>query len=394
MKQDNNKKQTHKKNDLLNYRKPNHLIRTKTYDLPSKTPLKMFMGGVAIIQKQQAQGINTRFIKYDIKEFIKITGIRKQELINKIKPYQRELLDYKIEVETPQGVLAFNFINKVFYDSKAEKIIIFFNKNIEIWNTNKNWTSNLLSNLKLYKSKYSIIFYELIKANIKKNNKGIGTFNIYLKDFKDYLGIKEKDKTYKNFHNFKKNILDRIIKEMETIHNIKLVSLKTLKEQVKGSKKINYLSFAFDYSNEIKGTRQTKTLTPQDIIKEIPNIKEIERQQPKQDIIINVEPNNQTTKPIKNNVETQTQITIRDIMEKLDFTNQDKIKDLIKTRDIKETTKKQLVYDLKERKITIEKWGKTPTPRIKQILETYPDKIKDLENEITNLNNEILELQN
>ncbi len=270
MKKDITKKinQNPKENKYLYYKKPTKLTKTKIYNLPSIKPLTMFYGGVALYQKKQERylkegktNIKGRFIQLEIDKFIDIIGSNKKEIIRKIKVYQRELLDYKIEVEQEQGVLALNFISKVFYEKKRQTISIVFNENIEIWNQKNNWNSNLLSNLKEYKSKYSILFYELIKANIKQNYLKQGTLNIYLNDLMDYLGVGD-SKTYKFYNNFKTLLLDRAIKEMESIHNIKLIKFQALKEQVKGSKKINYLSFTFDYSNE-------KIITPKNIIRNL-----------------------------------------------------------------------------------------------------------------------------
>ncbi len=266
MNQENNKtkkdNQNHKENELLHYKKPNQLTRARIENLPNLIPLKMFYGGVAIHQKQKAQGKKGRFIKYPINQFIDIVGGNKKKIINKVKNYQRELLDFKIFIEQGDNLIAINFINKIFYENKGKNISIFFNENIDLWNVKNNWNSNLLSNIRQYKSKYSIIFYELIKAYIKQDNKGMGKVKISIKDLKDLLGVSNKI-TYENFHNLKKNILNRAIKEMETIHKIKLINLETTKE--KGSTKIKGLIFTFDYSREIT----LKKLTPKGIIKKM-----------------------------------------------------------------------------------------------------------------------------
>lgn len=231
---------------------------------------KIFLLYVACLQsKTNTDGISVSFNTKYIKDHL---AINTNTLYQDLKSVAQELSNCKIEYEDDLKK-QFTYISPFPYVDYTEGIFTLRAEQSviqQIMNIEPKFMKYSLSNVKKIKSCYTLRIYEALKANLFKN---YAEFPI--DEFREIIGVREKIITktrgkdiieiidkYTKFSEFKRNVLDKAQKEIETLTDIRF----TYDLDRKGSKVIRIKFFIYNniFLNEYNEvSNQEKTENPQ-----------------------------------------------------------------------------------------------------------------------------------
>lgn len=193
--------------------KSNDMIRNTRYDL-SSAEQKIIL---RLIQMIQPNDTDFKMYKFDIKEFCQICNIDFQSGANHtyIKNALKGLHDKSFWLREDKREILCSWISTAIISDGSGIIEIELHKHLKpyLLELKKNFTEYSYSYILTMKSKYSIRMYELLKSY-----NFMTTVTIGIEDLKKTLCIE----SYNRFYDFKKNVIDIAIAEINNVADIKV----------------------------------------------------------------------------------------------------------------------------------------------------------------------------
>lgn len=232
------------KSNIIN--KPKQLITVEGY--MGLRERKVYNSLLALIEKEPFPEKETgKYYHTSLNEIANLTNITdwkllKDILINKL-PNTRLKIDL-LNKDLSLNGMVIQLVGEIIPTSKTE-MKVFFTPSIIKMVENKNYTKLELDILVKLNSKYSLTMYEIIKRYYVSETSFYTIPDMKIEDFKTLMGINENE--YSILNNFKKRVLDQIIKDIndKTDFNIDYELFK------KNSRSFNYIRFNFSKKGAI-----------------------------------------------------------------------------------------------------------------------------------------------
>lgn len=173
--------------------------------------------------------------EFEIADYIRLVGIQSTgDAYNSVKSILKSLRDKSYWLELPDGSTSLvSWINKVNISNNSGLVQYRLDEDLipYLFELQERYLSYGLINILNFKSKYSIRFYEILKAqyDMKRSQYGKKRYEtpviewiVDLDELKHILMFDteiEKDK-YKNFKDFRKKVLEMAQKEINTLSNM------------------------------------------------------------------------------------------------------------------------------------------------------------------------------
>src|SRR5699024_4305748 len=198
-----------------------------------------------------------------IKDFFNLLGYSGQPKYTEIRKITKNLMGKVLELKDGSKIKQFSWLSYVEYDQYNGRVKLSFDQRLKTYllQLKKEFTSYRLKNVMDLKSGYSIRMYEILKKWQK-----VKQIEIDLKKLRKMTGVYNK---YKEYHNFKKRVLNPSKKEINDKTDINF----HFKEIKKGRKVVSIcffiskqstLKFANGARNEIKAVER-KQATEEEI---------------------------------------------------------------------------------------------------------------------------------
>ncbi len=200
--------------------KSNILIRNIRYEL-NLTEQKIL---IYIISKICAQDKDFRTVKFKVAEYCDVAGIRKGgRAYELVKDSIKSIRDRSWWLEDDEQIVLFSWIDTARIEKGDGEIEIKLSESLRpyLLEISKNFTKYELINVLMLHTKYAVRAYELFKSYLYLHH-----WEVSLDTFRDLLGVEDK---YKDFTEFKRNIIDKSIKDISSNTDIK-VTYKTVKK--------------------------------------------------------------------------------------------------------------------------------------------------------------------
>ncbi len=200
--------------------KSNTLIRNIRYEL-NLTEQKIL---IYIISKICAQDKDFKTVKFKIPEYCDVAGIRKGGRgYQLVKDSIKSIRDRSWWLEDDTQIVLFSWIDTARIEKGDGEIEIKLSESLRpyLLELSKNFTKYELINVLMLHTKYAVRCYELFKSYLY-----LKEWTVSLETFRDLLGVGDK---YRDFTEFKRNIIDKSIKDISSNTDIK-VSYKTYKK--------------------------------------------------------------------------------------------------------------------------------------------------------------------
>lgn len=186
--------------------------------------------------------------EFNIREYCKVCGIDYSggQNYKDIKATIKKLADRSIWLDDGENEILMRWLSYVKINKKSEKVNIEIDRTIApyLFDLQEKFVSYGLHSILAMKSQYSIRIYELLKSYAYQHSK---TFEI---DELKRLLMVENNKSYKNFFDFKKRVLEIAQKEINEYTDIK-ISCKPIK---KGNKVVK-LEFQMVYKTGVENVK-------------------------------------------------------------------------------------------------------------------------------------------
>jgi hypothetical protein len=199
------------KNDALVV-KHNSLIRSR-YDY-TLAELRLV---IAIASMIEVTDEDFREYRLSAKEFSELVDSKHKDEYGRLRELGEGLLSKPLKIPRPaNGFLICNWLSSYEYIPKKGHIVCSFDPKLKpyLLQLKEQFTKYQLENILKFKSAYSIRLYELAKSWEAR-----GDFTISLDELRDILGIGNK---YKLYNDLKRYVLQRSIKEINALSDIKL----------------------------------------------------------------------------------------------------------------------------------------------------------------------------
>ena len=200
--------------------KSNILIRNIRYEL-NLTEQKIL---IYIISKICAQDKDFRTVNFKVSEYCDVAGIRKGgRAYELVKDSIKSIRDRSWWLEDDEKRILFTWIDTARIEKGDGEIEIKLSESLRpyLLEISKNFTKYELINVLMLHTKYAVRAYELFKSYLYLHH-----WEVSLDTFRDLLGVEDK---YKDFTEFKRNIIDKSIKDISANTDIK-VSYTTVKK--------------------------------------------------------------------------------------------------------------------------------------------------------------------
>lgn len=193
--------------------KSNDLIRNTRYDL-SSAEQKIVL---RLIQMIHPNDMELKIYKFDIKEFCEICNIDSQSGANHtyIKNTLKGLHDKSFWLREDKREILCSWISTAIISDGSGIIEIELHRHLKpyLLELKKNFTEYSYSYILAMKSKYSIRMYELMKSY-----DFMSVITLSIEDLKQNLCIN----SYDRFYDFKKNVIDIAVSEINNLTDIKV----------------------------------------------------------------------------------------------------------------------------------------------------------------------------
>ena len=232
-----NKKETIENQREYTITKANELIQKTRYSLSTQQQKILLY----LISQINPHATEFKKAKFKIQDFCKVCGIDYESGNNykTLKEQIKKIADRSCWVKLEDGKeTLLRWIEKPYIDEKSGTIEIIFDKDMKpyLLELRQNFTQFELSYVLLFKSKYTIRLYELLESyHYHKLEPLEKTFNI--EELKKILDCEN----YKAFIDFRKNVIDKAIKEINenTLYNIEYELTKEVRKFTEITFKLN-----------------------------------------------------------------------------------------------------------------------------------------------------------
>lgn len=213
------KEEVHKaRNELVV--KSNTLIRNIRYEL-NLTEQKIL---IYLISKICAQDTDFKYVTFKVSEYCDVAGIRKGGRgYQLVKDSIKSIRDRSWWLDDGDKEILFSWIDTAVIEKGEGEIQVKLSESLRpyLLEISKNFTKYELINVLMLHTKYAVRCYELFKSYLYLHH-----WEVPLETFRDLLGVEDK---YKDFTEFKRNIIDKSIKDISANTDIK-VTYKTVKK--------------------------------------------------------------------------------------------------------------------------------------------------------------------
>lgn len=191
--------------------------------------------------------------EFNIDTFCNLFNIKKRGALKLISEAAKGLRDHSFWMENEDGKYeTMAWADKAWVDTKKGVITLLFSPDVKpfLMNLDKNFTHYELYRVLKFKSKHSIIVYDLIKASCGKSYGKKGCYQITVEDFKKHVSIRVNKKTQKpvyqntDFSDLRVRVLEPAIEEIN-----KYTDLTVEVEYIKKGKSVVMISFTYTKSD-------------------------------------------------------------------------------------------------------------------------------------------------
>ena len=190
--------------------------------------------------------------KINIKAFAEQFGIEPERLYTELKQtLKRKMFPRYITIEMEDGWIGnFHLIDFMKYHDSLGEIELVFSRFAMplLCNFKDNFTSYHLDQISLFKSAYSIRFYEFSIMRMKANEGKPTQFFITIDELKRRFEITDK---YRMYNNFKQRVIEKAMTEINAFSNISLRYV-----EIKKGRSVDQIKLIVKYKNWEKKEHQ------------------------------------------------------------------------------------------------------------------------------------------
>lgn len=201
--------------------KSNKLIRDIRYSL-SATEMKIL---AYVISKVASEDTELKKVKFRIYDFMELCGLGKLggSDYKRLKKSIQELRDKSYWIKENNVDVLFAWFDTARINPETKEVEITLSESLTPYlvQLKSNFSKFELINLLCLKSKYSIRLYEIFHSYM-----WLGTWSVKVEDLRELINMKDR---YKDFTEFKRNILNPSIKEINKYTDLTVEMVETIK---------------------------------------------------------------------------------------------------------------------------------------------------------------------
>lgn len=181
--------------------------------------------------------------KFEIKEFMKLIGIKDKSKYTEIPKTTKELMKKVFEIEEGKKIIQVAWLSSAEYEKGTGYVELEFSPKLKPYmlKLNNMFTQYKLDNILNMKSKYSSRIYELLKCNEYKKQ---GYIEIELEELRNLL---KTEGMYHQYQDFKRKVIMQTQKELKAKTDISFEF-----EEIKTGRKITSIRFHIHSKNKAK----------------------------------------------------------------------------------------------------------------------------------------------
>lgn len=236
---------------LFSVAKSNELIYRSLYDL-SLMEQRILLCMISTIDSRPVElreNVDERLVyEFDVDTFCNLFNIKKRGSLQLIAAAAKGLRDHSFWRENANGKLeTIAWADKAFVDKEKGVITLIFSDDVKpyLLNLSANFTHYELYRVLRFKSKHTLIIYDLIKAACGINHNLPGTYKVTVDELQKRVGVK-RDKNgnavyqYTDFYNLKARIIEPTIAEIN-----KFTDLAVTVEYIKKGRSVTTILFKY-----------------------------------------------------------------------------------------------------------------------------------------------------
>jgi plasmid replication initiation protein len=216
----------------------------------SMTEYRILLYGISLVNPLDKKF--PREFKINVKEFAEMFNVDASNLYRDIREtIDKQMFARYIRVKLEDGwVGKFHLVDFLKYNDRLGEIEIHFSTySMQLLCDFKgNFTSYHLEQIALFKSAYSIRFYEFAVMHMKANNGKPTQFFISIDELKRRFEIKDK---YKMYNNLKQRVIEKAMTEINAFSNISLRYI-----EIKKGRSVDQIKLIVKYKNWEKAEHQ------------------------------------------------------------------------------------------------------------------------------------------